>query len=85
MAFKNRLSKLCKKQPLNNLKWYGLPKQTISLQIFLKAVFHKFYLVYSYHDSDHLATLRIKGIPFRASQNFPESKKERNIERKITR
>ena len=34
-VFKNGLSKVCGRQPLNNLKLYcGLPKQTISLQIF---------------------------------------------------
>ena len=32
--FKNGPSKIFGRQPLNNLKWYGLPKQTISLQIF---------------------------------------------------
>ena len=31
---KNGSSKLCGRQPLKNLKWYGLPKQTISLQFF---------------------------------------------------
>ena len=33
--FKNGLRKICGRQPLKNLKWYGLLKQTISLQ-FLK-------------------------------------------------
>ena len=33
-VFKNGLSKICGRQLLKNLKWYGLPKQTISLQIF---------------------------------------------------
>ena len=33
-VFKNGASKICGRQPLKNLKWYGLPKQTISLQIF---------------------------------------------------
>ena len=32
--FKNIPSKICGRQPLKNLKWYGLPKQTISLQVF---------------------------------------------------
>ena len=31
---KNGPSKISGRQPLKNLKWYGLPKQTISLQIF---------------------------------------------------
>ena len=31
--FKNGPSKIDGRQPLKNLKWYGLPKQTISLQI----------------------------------------------------
>ena len=30
----NGLSEICGRQPLKNLKRYGLPKQTISLQIF---------------------------------------------------
>ena len=32
--FKSGLSKFCGRQPLKNLKGYGLLKQTISLQIF---------------------------------------------------
>ena len=31
---KNGPSKICGRQPFQNLKWYGLPKQTIPLQIF---------------------------------------------------
>ena len=46
-VFKNGPSIICGRQPLKNLKWHGPPKQTISPQIFLKAVFHKFYLVHS--------------------------------------
>ena len=37
-VFKNGSSKICGKQPLKNLKGYGL----------LKAVFHNFYLVHSW-------------------------------------
>ena len=37
-VFKNGPNKICGRQPLKNLKWYGL----------LKAAFHKFYLVYSW-------------------------------------
>ena len=33
-VFKKGPSKICGRQPLKNLKWYGMPKQTISLQIF---------------------------------------------------
>ena len=29
-SFKNGQSKICGRQPLKNLKWYGLIKQTIS-------------------------------------------------------
>ena len=36
------------KTAFKNLKWYGLPKQTILLQKILKAIFHKFYLVRSW-------------------------------------
>ena len=45
-VFKNGPSKICKRQ-FKNLKRYGLLMQTISLQIFLKAAFHKFYWVHS--------------------------------------
>ena len=41
-VFKNGTSKICGRKPLKNLKGYGLPKN------FLKAVFHKFYLVHSW-------------------------------------
>ena len=44
-VFKSKPNKICGRQPLKNLKGYGLLKQTIS--IFLKAVLHKFYLVHS--------------------------------------
>ena len=37
-VFKNVPSEICGRQPLKNLKWYGLLKQTI---------FHKFHLVHS--------------------------------------
>ena len=33
-VFKNRSSKICERQPLKNLKWYGLLRQAISLEIF---------------------------------------------------
>ena len=33
-VFKNKQSKICGRQPLKNLKGYGLLKQTITLQIF---------------------------------------------------
>ena len=33
-VFKNGSSKICGRQSLRYLKWYGLPKQTMSLQIF---------------------------------------------------
>ena len=42
--FKNGPSKICGKQPLKNLKWYGL----LHITSFLKAVFQKFYLVHSW-------------------------------------
>ena len=43
-VFKNRPNKICERQSLKNLKWYGLPNQNN----FLKAFFHKFYLVHSW-------------------------------------
>ena len=39
---KNRLNKICGRQPLKKLRWYGLFKAEHTLSIFLKAVFHKF-------------------------------------------
>ena len=39
-VFKSGQSKICRRQPLKNLKGYGP-------SYFLKAVFHKFYLVHS--------------------------------------
>ena len=46
-VFKNGPSKICGKQPLKNLKEYGLLKADHTLSNFLKAVFHKFYLLHS--------------------------------------
>ena len=42
-VFKNGASKICGRQPLKNLKWHDLLSSN-----FLKAVFHKFYLVHSW-------------------------------------
>ena len=47
-VFKNGSSKICRRQPLKNLKRYGLPKADCTPSIFLKPVFHKFYLVHSW-------------------------------------
>ena len=44
-VFKNGPSKICGRQPLKHFKWYGLPKQTISLQIFYRLSSKNFYLV----------------------------------------
>ena len=41
------LSKICGRQPLKNLKVYGLPQADHTPSNILKAVFHKFYLVHS--------------------------------------
>ena len=46
-VFNNGLSKICEKQPLKNLKEYGLLQPTISLQNVVKGVVDKFYLVHS--------------------------------------
>ena len=46
-VFKNEPSKICGRQPLKNLKGYGLPKADRTLSNFSKAVFHKFYLAHS--------------------------------------
>ena len=45
-TFENGPSKICRRQPLKNLNWYGLLRQTIIISNFLKTVFHKFYLVH---------------------------------------
>ena len=46
-VFKNGPNKFCGRQPLKNLKGHGLPKADHIPSNFLKAVFHKFYLVHS--------------------------------------
>ena len=46
--FKNGPSKICGRQPLKNLKRYGLPKADHALSNFLKACIHKFDLVHSW-------------------------------------
>ena len=46
-VLKNGRSKICGRQPLKKLKWYGLPADHITSN-FLKTAFHKFYLVYSW-------------------------------------
>ena len=43
--FKNEPSKICGRQPLKNLKGYGLLQAGHIPSYFLKAVSHKFYLV----------------------------------------
>ena len=47
-AYKNGPGKICGRQHLKNLKWYGLPQKTILADHitsnFLKTVFHRFYL-----------------------------------------
>ena len=48
ILFKNGPSKICGRQPLKNLKGYGLPKVNHTSSHFLKAVFRKFYLVHSW-------------------------------------
>ena len=45
-VFKNEPSKICERQPLENLKGYGLHKAYHTPSNFLKAVFHKFCLVH---------------------------------------
>ena len=39
--------KICGRQPLKNLKGYGMPKADHTPSDFLKAVFHKIFLVHS--------------------------------------
>ena len=47
-VFKNGPSKICGKPPLKNLMGYGLPKADHTPSNFLRALFHKFYLVHSW-------------------------------------
>ena len=46
-VLKNGPSKICERQPLNSFKGYGLPKADDVPSNFVKAVFHKFYLLHS--------------------------------------
>ena len=46
-VFKNEPSKTFGRQPLKNLKVYGLLQADHTPSNFLKAAFHKFYLVHS--------------------------------------
>ena len=47
-VFKNGPNKICGRQPLKNLKWYGLLRQTISDMLCSGRLYHKFYLVHSW-------------------------------------
>ena len=47
-VFKNGPSKICGRQPLKNLKRYGLPKADHTPSNYLKAILNKFYLVHSW-------------------------------------
>ena len=58
----NGPSKICGKQPLKKLNWYGLLRQSIPLQIFLKAVFHKFYLVHSLILCLEYSIIKLRGL-----------------------
>ena len=46
-VFKNGPSKICGRQPSKKLKGYGLLEVDHTRSNFLKAAFHKFYLVHS--------------------------------------
>ena len=46
-VFKDGPSKTCGRQPLKNLKAYGLLEADHTPSNFLKAVFHKSYLIHS--------------------------------------
>ena len=46
-VFKNGPSKTCGRQPLKNLKGYGLLQADHTPSKYVKAVFNKFYLVQS--------------------------------------
>ena len=46
-VFKNGPSKICGRQPLKNLKEYGLPEACHTPSNFLKVAIRKFYLVHS--------------------------------------
>ena len=44
-VFKNRPSKIRGRQPLKKLKWYGLPRQTVTIKIFFKGCLSQILLV----------------------------------------
>ena len=47
IVLKSGPSKICGRQPLKNLKGYGVRKADHIPLSFLNAIFHKFYLVHS--------------------------------------
>ena len=54
-VFKNGPSKICGRQPLKNMKWCGLPKQTISLEIFWRLSFTNFtWFILKYLDPNYI-------------------------------
>ena len=58
-VFKNGSSEIFGRQPLQNLKWHGLPSN------FSKAVFHKFHLVHSWilcPKWEHLLEMFFSGV-----------------------
>ena len=55
-VFKNGPSKIFGRQPLKNLKGYGLPKADHNPSNFLKAVFQNFYLVHSWTKAFNITT-----------------------------
>ena len=50
------------KTAFKKLKWYGLLRQNIPPQIFLKAVFQKFYLVHSLILCLKYSTIKLRGL-----------------------
>ena len=77
----NGPSKICRRQPLKSLKWYGLLGQTIHFN-FLKTVFQKFYLVDSwiawpkYHNS-------IIPITHQYQTNIKQKKRKRKYQTNV--
>ena len=69
--FKNGSSKIFGRQSLKNLKWYGLPRQNISLQIFWRLSFTNFtWSILEYLDPYVLTCKKLTINPSRSWANL---------------
>ena len=77
----NGPSKSCRRQPLKSLMWYGLLRQTIHFN-FLKTIFQKFYLVYSWIDWPKYHTSIIP-ITHQYQTNIKQKKRKREYQTNV--